>query len=112
MEDVMSDANDPDAWLAARFACEHTHVPADRFVSETVRRIHSVRRRASGLRFVRRVVAVLVVVLVSPWLIAGVERLNAALESSARWTADQPVAWVIAGLAVSAVFGLRMLRSR
>ena len=51
-----------------------------------------------------RVAALVAVVVASPWLIAGVAYLNAALESSLSWSMGQPGAWAL-GVGF-AVYGL------
>jgi hypothetical protein len=51
-------------------------------------------------------------VVASPWLIAGVERFNAALEASLAWAmGGQYGAWVFSALAVVVVLVMRA-RSR
>jgi hypothetical protein len=107
----MSDQDEFDARLAAHFEEEHGHVAADAFVATTMQKVRAGRRRADVLRVGLRVAALAAIVVASPWLIAGVERLNAALESSLSWTMGQPVAWVLGALAVLVVLATR-LRSR
>ncbi|HEV2703515.1 MAG TPA: hypothetical protein VGV09_17955 [Steroidobacteraceae bacterium] len=108
----MSDPDDLDAQLIARFEREHTHVPAEPFAAATLREIRRRQQRASRLRTGLRVAALLVLIVASPWLIAGVEELNVALDASLYWTAHQPVAWVFAAAGVVALAGVRILRSR
>jgi hypothetical protein len=60
----------------------------------------------SGLR----VAALVAAVALSPWLIAGVTRLNAALESSLTWSMGLPGAWVMAVLSIVVVVAMRVRR--
>jgi hypothetical protein len=61
-----------------------------------------------GLRFWIFVAAI----IASPWLIAGVARLNAVLESSLAWAlGGQYGAWVLGALAIVVVLAMRV-RSR
>ena len=104
----MSDQDDFDARLAAHFEREHRHVPADAFVAATMRKVRVQRRRAQVVRTVLQVAALILAVAASPWLIAGVERLNAVLQSSLDWTMALPGAWALgAALAVIAVLAMR-----
>ena len=107
----MSDQDEFDARLAAHFEQEHRHVPADAFVATTMRKVRAGRRRREVMRAGLRVAALVAAVVASPWLIAGVARLNAALESSLTWTMGQPGAWVLGALAVLVVLATRV-RSR
>jgi hypothetical protein len=108
----MSDQDEFDARLAAHFEQEHRHVSADSFVATTKRKVRAARRRREVMRVGLRVAALVAAVAASPWLIAGVARLNAALESSLTWTMGQPGAWVLVGaLAVLVVLATRV-RSR
>lgn len=99
----MSNQDDFDAGLAARFGQEHGHVPPDAFVAATLRKVRGARRRKHLMRVGVRVAALLVAVAASPWLIAGAARLNAALESSLAWTPGLPGAWLLGVLAVVVV---------
>ena len=107
----MSDQDGFDARLAAHFEQEHRHVPADAFVATTMRKVRAGRRRREVMRAGLRVAALVAAVVASPWLIAGVARLNAALESSLTWTMGQAGAWVLGALAVLVVLATRV-RSR
>jgi len=107
----MSDQDEFDARLAAQFEQEHRHVPADSFVATTMRKVRAGRRRKDVMRVGLRVAALVAAVAASPWLIAGVARMNAALESSLTWTMGQPGAWVLGALAVLVVLATRV-RSR
>ena len=107
----MSDQDEFDARLAAHFEQEHRHVPADAFVATTMRKIRAGRRRREVVHVGLRVAALVAAVIASPWLIAGVARLNAALEFSLTWTMGQPGAWVLGALAVLVVLAMRV-RSR
>lgn len=107
----MSDQDEFDSRLAARFEQEHRHVPADSFVASTMRKVRAGRRRAEVVRVGLRVAALVAAVAASPWLIAGASSLNAALESSLNWVTGQPGAWALGALAVLVVLATR-LRSR
>ena len=107
----MSDQDEFDARLAAHFEQEHRHVPADAFVATTMRKIRAGRRRREVMRVGLRVAALVAAVAASPWLIAGVARLNAALESSLTWTMGQGGAWVLGAVAILVVLATRV-RSR
>src|SRR5688572_8728803 len=96
----MSDPDGFDARLAAHFEQEHRHVPADPFVATTMRKVRAGRRREEVLRTGLRVAVLVAIVAASPWMIAGVARLNAGLESSLSWTMGQPGAWVLGALAL------------
>ena len=63
------------------------------------------------MRISLRVIALVVLVAASPWLIAGAERLNAALDSSLARALEFPGAWIL-GLGVAAAAVAVRLRSR
>jgi hypothetical protein len=107
----MSDQDGFDARLAAHFEQEHRHVPADSFVVTTMRMIRAGRRRREAMHLGLRAAALVAAVIASPWLIAGVAHLNAALESSLNWSMGQPGAWGLGALAVLMALAMRM-RSR
>jgi hypothetical protein len=107
----MSDQDGFDARLAARFEQEHRHVSADAFVADTMRKIRAGRRRREFMRAGLGVAALVAAVVASPWLIAGVARLNAALEFSFSWALGQAGAWVLGALAVLVLLATRV-RSR
>ena len=107
----MSDQDGFDARLAAHFEQEHRHVPADSFVATTIRKVRAERRRQDVMRTGLRAAALAAAVIVSPWLIAGVAHLNAALESSLTWATGQFGGWVLGALAVVVVLAMRV-RSR
>jgi hypothetical protein len=107
----MSEQDGFDAQLAAHFEREHRHVPGDAFVAATMEKVRTGRRRREFMRVGWRIAALGAAAVASPWLIAGVEHLNAAVEFSLKWTEGQPGAWVLGGLAVVAVLAMR-LRSR
>jgi hypothetical protein len=107
----MSESDDFDALLAARFAREHTHVAADPFVANALLEVRSMQKREARVRIALRVTALLVIVLVSPWLMDGVEQLNAALNTSFAWTAGAGT-WALALLALCLVAGAGLLRRR
>lgn len=99
----MSDQDRFDAQLAARFEQEHRHVPADAFVAAAMQEVRAARRRKEVVRVGVRVAALAAAVVTSPWLIAGVGKLNAAVESSLGWAAGLPGAWVLGVLALVVV---------
>jgi hypothetical protein len=96
----MNEPDDFDALLQERFDREHRHVAADPFIPATARRIRTVRRRIVGLRTALQAMALVAVVIASPWLIAGAARLNAVLDSSLARVNGLPGAWLLGGLAV------------
>ena len=57
-----------------------------------------------------RAAALVAAVIASPWLIAGVARLNAALDSSLTWAMGQFGTWVLGALAVLVVLATRVRR--
>ena len=107
----MSDQDEFDARLAAHFEREHRHLPADAFIADTMRKVRAGRRQREFMRVGWRVAALGAAVVASPWLIAGAEHLNAALESSLDWAAGRSGPWVLAGLAVLVALAVRA-RSR
>jgi hypothetical protein len=108
----MSDQDEFDARLAAHFEQEHRHVPADSFVATTMRKVRAGRRRREVVHTGLRAAALVAAAVASPWLIAGVVRLNAALEFSLNWAMGQSGAWAVLGaLAVLVALAMR-LRSR
>jgi hypothetical protein len=104
----MNDQDGFDARLAAHFEQEHRHVPAEAFVAATMRKVRAGRRRREFLRTGMQVAALMAAVVASPWLIAGVTRLNSAIESSLAWTFELNGAWVLGGLAILAVVAMRV----
>lgn len=107
----MSDQNEFDTRLAARFEQEHRHVDADAFVATTMRKVRAGRRRREFVHAGLSAAALVAAVLASPWLIAGVDYLNAALEFSLSYAMGQPGAWAMGALAVIVVLAMRV-RSR
>ncbi|MEJ0100266.1 MAG: hypothetical protein WDO12_11220 [Pseudomonadota bacterium] len=99
----MSEADDFDALLKARFDAEHQHVPADPFIAIATRRIRAESRRMVIVRNTLRVAVLVAAVIASPWLIEGASRLNAALESSLAWGSGLPGAWMLGVLVVAAL---------
>jgi hypothetical protein len=104
----MSDQDGFDARLAAHFEQAHSHVPADSFVAATMQKVRAGRRRAEVMHLGLRIAALVAAIAVSPWLMAGAARLNAALESSLTWTMGLPGVWVLGVLAVVVVVVLRV----
>jgi hypothetical protein len=108
----MSDQDGFDARLAAHFEQAHRHVPDDSFVVTTMRRVRTRRRGREVMRAGVGAAAVGAVVVASPWLIAGVARLNAALEASLEWAiGGQYGGWVLSAMAVVVMLAMRV-RSR
>jgi hypothetical protein len=106
----MSDQDGFDARLATHFEQEHRHVPADAFVAATMQKVRAGRRRREVMRAGLRFAVLVAAVALSPWLIAGVTHLNAALESSLTWSMGLPGAWVLAVLAIVVVVAMRVRR--
>lgn len=107
----MSEQDGFDARLAAHFEREHRQVPPDAFVATTMQKVRAARRRGEVMRTGMRVAALVAAAVASPWLIDGVARLNAALESSFTWTLGLPASWVLGAL-VALVVLVRRARSR
>jgi hypothetical protein len=104
----MSEQDGFDAQLAALFEREHRHVPADVFVAVTMEKIRAGRRRREFMRIGWRVGALGMAVVASPWVIAGVEQVSAALDSSIGRTVGQYGSWVLGGLVVAVVLAKRV----
>jgi len=107
----MSEQDGFDARLAGHFEREHRHVPADAFVAAAMRKVRAGRRRRDFIRVGLRIAVPVAAVVASPWLIAGVARLNAALGSFLSSAAGQFGAWVVGALVLFVVLAMR-LRSR
>lgn len=107
----MSDQDGFDARLAAHFEQAHRQVPADSFVASTMQKIRAGRRRREFVHVGSRAAALVAAVVASPWLIAGVARLNTALESSLAWAMGELGGWVLGAVAVLVVLAMRV-RSR
>ena len=107
----MSNQDGFDARLAAHFGQEHHHVSADSFVAATMRKIRAERRRRDVTRVGLRAAALVAAVMISPLLIAGVTRLNAAFDSFLSSDPGQFGAWLLGALAVLVVLATRV-RSR
>jgi hypothetical protein len=103
----MSDQDGFDARLAAHFEQAHRHAPTDSFVATTMRKVRARRRRREVVRAGLGAAALAATIVASPWLIAGVARLNAALESSLTWAMGELGAWVLAAVAVVVVLAMR-----
>jgi len=108
----MSDQNDFDLRLAARFEQEHQNVPADAFVAAAMQKVRASGRRRHVMRIGWRAAVLVAAIAGSPWLIAGGARLSAALATSFDWTLGLPVAWVLGVLAVVVVVLAKRLRSQ
>jgi len=106
----MSDPDSFDARLAAHFEQERASVPPDPFVGTTMRRVRAARRREAVTRVGLRAAALMAVVAASPWLIAGVAHLNAALESPLSWAMGPSGTWFLGALAVLVVLATRRRR--
>lgn len=107
----MSDENHHDDNLAAHFAHEHRHIAADDFVAATMRKVRAARRSDEFLRVGVRLGVLSGAVIASPWLIAGVARLNSGLESFSTRALGVPGTWVLGAIAILALLALRV-RSR
>jgi hypothetical protein len=105
----MSDQDGFDARLAAHFEREHRHVPDDGFVAATMQKVRTGRRRRGIMRISLRAVALAAVVAASPWLNAGVDYLDAALESSLGWAAELPT-WALGAVAFVILVATRLRR--
>lgn len=97
-----------DARLTACFAREHGHLSADAFVVATMQKVRGERRRKEIMRTGLRAAVLVAVVAASPWLIASVERLHAALETSPTWAMGLSGMWVLGALAVVVVVATRV----
>jgi hypothetical protein len=106
----MSDQERFDTRLAALFEQEHRQVSADSFVDATMRKIRAGRRRRQIVRHGLRIAGLAVLIAASPWLTAGVEALNAALNASLGWVKGPPVTWILGGLALVVAFAIRLRR--
>jgi H+/Cl- antiporter ClcA len=105
-------ANDEfDALLKARFDAEHRQLPVETFVASVRGRMREERRMLKLLRVVMAAAALVALVLVAPWLIAGANRLDELLRGSLSWASAPPVTWVLAMVAVVVVLMSRA-RSR
>jgi hypothetical protein len=107
----MTHQDDFDARLAEHFEQEHRHVPADAFVASTVRKVRAAHRRRDFMRVGWRVAALVAVVVASPWMIAGVARVDAMLESFLSSAPGQLVTWVLGTLVLFVAWAARA-RSR
>ena len=106
----MSDQEHIDTRLTELFEQEHRQVPADAFVAETMRKIRAGRRRREITRYGLRIASLAALVAASPWLIAGVERLNAVVESSLELVAGPPGTWVLGAVVLGVVMVTRLRR--
>jgi hypothetical protein len=106
----MRDQDEFDARLAAHFEREHRRVADDPFVAATMRKVRAARRRREVTHAGVYAAAIVGAVVASPLLIAGVARLNAALESSLNWALEKPGAWIV--LVVLAAFVMLATRVR
>jgi hypothetical protein len=104
----MSDQEDFDTRLAARFEQEHRHVATDDFVAATMQKVRAQHHRREVLRTSLRAATLVAIVAASPWLIAGVERLNDAVGSSLASAKGMHGAWVLGALAVVWVVAMRV----
>ena len=107
----MSDHDGFDAQLAAHFEKEHRQVHGDAFVATAMRKVRAERRRREFIRVGLRLAVPVAAVVASPWLIAGVARFNAVLESFLSTDTGQFGAWVLGALAVLVMLVMRV-RSR
>jgi hypothetical protein len=107
----MSNQDDFDTWLAAKFEEERRHIPDDALVAATMRKVRTARRRKEAMRVGLRVAALVAVIVGSPWLIEGASQVSAAMESFHAWTLELPGTWILGILAIVAVVAMRV-RSR
>jgi hypothetical protein len=107
----MSDHDGFDAQLAAHFEQAHRQVPGDAFVADTMHKVRAERRRREFIRVGSRLAVPVAAVVASPWLIAGVARVNAAFELFLSSDTGQFATWALGALAVLAVLVTRV-RSR
>lgn len=106
----MSDHNSFDERLASWFEREHRHVADDAFVVHTMRKIRAQRLQARMVRHGLRAALLVAMVVASPWLIATVERMSSALESSLTWASGLPGAGIVGGLAIATFWVTRVRR--
>ena len=107
----MSDRDGFDARLAAHFEQAHRQVPADAFVAATMRKVRAGHRRRDFIHVGLRLAVPVAAVVASPWLIAGVTRLNAALASFLSSDMGQLGGSALGAVAVLVVLATRV-RSR
>ena len=110
MSDHLKERDGFDARLAARFEQERPTVPPDPFVGTPMQKVRAGRRREAFMRAGLRVATLMAAVAASPWLIAGVASLNAALESSLSWAMGPLGAWFLGALGVLVVLATRVRR--
>ena len=106
----MTEHDELDALLKARFDSEHQHVPEEPFIGNAMRRIRGEQRLVAGLRTGFYAAALIAVIVASPWLITGAARLNAALGSSFAWAAGLPGVWVLGVFALVVLMVQRVRR--
>jgi hypothetical protein len=104
----MNDQDGFDTRLAERFEREHRQVSADPFVATTMRKVRAGRRRMEFVRIGLRAAGLVAIIAASPWLIGGVERLNAALGASVSRSLGLPGAWAMGVVTVIAVLAMRV----
>jgi hypothetical protein len=107
----MSNQDDFDTWLAAKFEEERRRIPDDALVATTMREVRAARRRKEAMRVGARIAALVAVIVGSPWLIEGGSQVSAAMESFHDWTLGLPGTWILGILAIIAVVAMRV-RSR
>jgi hypothetical protein len=107
----MSNQDDFDTWLAAKFKEERRRIPDDALVAATMRKVRAARRRMEAMRVGLRAAALVAVIVGSPWLIEGGSRVSEAMESFHAWTLGRPGTWMLGILAITAVVAMRV-RSR
>lgn len=103
----MNDSSpDFDASLAERFHREHTHLPAEAFVSATLQRVATERTRATVVKYALQVTALIAVACASPWLIDASTLLSNQLDG----LFATPIGMIAAALGVT--IGAALLRRR
>lgn len=104
----MNDRNEEfDSRLEELFGREHTHLPAEPFASATLRVIAADRKRVALRKRLAQAIAVIVLIALSPRLIAISVRVSAALDelfaSASTWLAS-PLG--LASIALAALVAL------
>ena len=117
MNDHNHEDDEYDPLLEGLFRREHTHLPAEPFSSKTLKAIAADRKRALVTRRLLQAAGVIVLILLSPQLIAGSVWLSARLDEvfalASSWLANpfgMAAAALVAGLVAMAVLVARRAR--
>ena len=102
----MNDFEPNDEKLAALFAREHTHIPAEPFAGATLARVAAERRRTVAIRRALQVLSLILLVAVGPWLIAASVWISGRMDTLFAWASDRPAVVAVAVLVGAAVFAL------